>query len=53
MWQSLRYYINLILFTVYKAVVLKEQEDALTVNYDMRIELALKTGISPHSNHSM
>uniref|UniRef100_A0A8C2A3B1 Complement component c3a, duplicate 4 n=1 Tax=Cyprinus carpio TaxID=7962 RepID=A0A8C2A3B1_CYPCA len=29
---------------VYKAVVLKEQEDALTVNYDMRIELALKTG---------
>ncbi|XP_059409015.1 complement C3-like [Carassius carassius] len=29
---------------VYKAVVLKVQEDALTVNYDMRIELALKTG---------
>ncbi|XP_016139806.1 complement C3-like [Sinocyclocheilus grahami] len=29
---------------VYKALVLKEHEDALTVNYDMRIELALKTG---------
>ncbi|RXN05988.1 complement C3-like protein [Labeo rohita] len=29
---------------VYKAVVLRENEDALTVYYDMRIELALKTG---------
>ncbi|XP_073698376.1 complement C3 [Garra rufa] len=29
---------------VYKAVVLREKEDALTVYYDMRIELALKTG---------
>ncbi|RXN37171.1 complement C3-like protein [Labeo rohita] len=29
---------------VYKAVVLRENEDALTVYYDMKIELALKTG---------
>uniref|UniRef100_A0A8C1RJI8 Complement component c3a, duplicate 4 n=1 Tax=Cyprinus carpio TaxID=7962 RepID=A0A8C1RJI8_CYPCA len=30
--------------TVYKAVVLREREDALTLYYDVRIELALKTG---------
>nr|QGH45421.1 complement system-related protein C3a.1-2 [Cyprinus carpio] len=29
---------------VYKAVVLREREDALTIYYDVRIELALKTG---------
>ncbi|KAL1281259.1 hypothetical protein QQF64_000062 [Cirrhinus molitorella] len=29
---------------VYKAVVLRENNDALTVYYDMKIELALKTG---------
>ncbi|XP_042573190.1 complement C3-like [Cyprinus carpio] len=29
---------------VYKAVVLREREDALTLYYDVRIELALKTG---------
>uniref|UniRef100_A0A671Q6Y6 Complement component c3a, duplicate 4 n=1 Tax=Sinocyclocheilus anshuiensis TaxID=1608454 RepID=A0A671Q6Y6_9TELE len=29
---------------VYKAAVLREHEDALTVYYDVRIELALKTG---------
>ncbi|XP_059411030.1 complement C3-like [Carassius carassius] len=29
---------------VYKAVILREREDALTVYYDVRIELALKTG---------
>ncbi|XP_052401152.1 complement C3-like [Carassius gibelio] len=29
---------------VYKAVILREREDELTVYYDVRIELALKTG---------
>lgn len=32
---------------------MSEDDDASTVYYNMRIEIALKKGIIPHSNHSV
>uniref|UniRef100_A0A8C1RL51 Complement component c3a, duplicate 4 n=1 Tax=Cyprinus carpio TaxID=7962 RepID=A0A8C1RL51_CYPCA len=47
------YSLGMKLMCMQTSVVLREREDALTLYYDVRIELALKTGITPHSNHSV